>query len=109
MLGRICGSTACRAVCVVALTLLLATAGWSASRSLGAAAMHGTTAASARVVLSPRPGQRVRAYPFTVRVRAAGDLPDLRAWLNGRAIGPDFAEARRGVRSLEVSVSQGLR
>ena len=34
---------------------------------------------------------------------------DLRAWLNGRSIQSQFGVSRRGVRSLEVSISQGLR
>jgi hypothetical protein len=62
-----------------------------------------------RVVVSPRPGERVRGNTLTIRVRARDGVGDLRARLNRRRIGGDFGAAQRGVRALEVSVSHGLR
>jgi hypothetical protein len=78
-----------------------------------AVALSGTVvpseARSRPLVVAPRPGQRVTSYPMTIRVRAADGLRDLRVWLNGRGIGSQFGPTRRGVRSLEVSISQGLK
>jgi hypothetical protein len=61
------------------------------------------------LVLTPHSGQAVRSYPFTVRVRASDGSGDLRATLNGHSIGSQFGPAQRGVRGLEVSISQGLK
>ena len=49
-------------------------------------------AATAPVLVSPQPGELVRAYPFTLQVRALDGADELRAWLNGVAIGSDFGQ-----------------
>ena len=76
-----------------------------ASASTGAA----NVAQRPSLVVSPRPGEAVTAYPVTIRVRASDRLGALRAWLNGRPIGSQFDLGRGGVRSLQASISQGLR
>jgi hypothetical protein len=60
------------------------------------------------LVVSPRPGETIRSYPITVRVRASDSVGALRVWLNDRSIGSQFGLGRDGVRSLQVSISQGL-
>ena len=64
--------------------------------------------AKQRVVLSPRAGEVVRSHVVRLRVRA-GDRARLRARLNGVDVSSEFGGARRGVRTLSVSVSHGLR
>jgi hypothetical protein len=91
-----------------ALVCLSAALMWLLPSPAGAGDM-GVATASSFVVLSPRAGQRVRTYPLTIRVRATDEPDALRAWLNGRSIQSQFGVSRRGVRSLEVSISQGLR
>ena len=79
-------------VVVASTSLLLAPGGWAARPSTEAG-LRSATAVSGRVVLSPRPGQRVRVYPFRVRVRARDHRLHLRVRLNGRGIGSDFGAA----------------
>jgi hypothetical protein len=98
---RRCALIACLAFPCLALVVSGPFAAVAADRSVKASAD--------RLVVSPRPGQRVRVNPFTIRVRARDGLGDLRARLNGRRIGGDFGSARKGVRTLEVSASHGLR
>jgi hypothetical protein len=61
-----------------------------------------------RVVLSPRAGEVVRSHVVRLRVRA-GDRARLLARLNGVDVSGEFGRVRRGVRTLRVSVSHGLR
>ena len=61
------------------------------------------------VVVSPKPGQRVKRHPVRFVVRAGPETGDLRARLNGVAIGRHFLVQRRGRRVLSVSSSHGLR
>lgn len=58
-----------------------------------------------RPVLSPERGQVVHAPTVVVRVRAGAR--EVR--LNGRRVGGQLGEPRRGVRSLRASVSHGLK
>jgi hypothetical protein len=62
-----------------------------------------------RVVVSPRPGQLIRANRVRLRVRARNVAGALAARLNGVPIGADFGRSHKGVRTLRASVSHGLR
>ncbi len=73
-----------------------------------AAAATGVTARSGPV-LAPRGGQLVRSDQVRIAVRSGDEPGALTTRLNGRQIGGDFGLARRGVRSLVASVSEGLR
>jgi hypothetical protein len=59
------------------------------------------------VVVSPRPGQVVRDDDVSVRLRVRGALRQAR--LNGTPLAGELGTSRHGVRSVEASVSQGLR
>jgi hypothetical protein len=72
------------------------------------AAQAGTRGAgSGPVVVSPRPGQVVRDDDVSVRLRVPGALRQ--AWLNGTPLAGELSTSRNGVRSVEASISQGLR
>src|SRR5205823_13364271 len=74
---------------------------------VGAAA----TPAQARpgpAILSPKAGQRLPAGSVGIRLRTAGGAL-LSATLNGRSIASQLGAAHRGVRTLLVSPSHGLR
>jgi hypothetical protein len=66
-------------------------------------------AATASPVLSPKQGARLPASLVRFEVRAGREHEDLRATLNGVAIGHDFARAGRWTRRLSGSHSHGLR
>lgn len=65
-------------------------------------------AKSPRVVVKPKPGQQITHHPVRLVVRAGPETGDLRARLNGVAIGRHFLVQRRGRRVLSVSNSHGL-
>jgi hypothetical protein len=58
-----------------------------------------------RPVVSPRPGQVVHSATALVRVRAGARA----VRLNGKRIGGQLGDERRGVRALRASVSHGLK
>jgi hypothetical protein len=63
-----------------------------------------------RLVVSPRPHQRVRTHPLKIVVRHAHDgLHGLKSTLNGHKIAGEFGATRRGRRRASVSSSHGLR
>jgi hypothetical protein len=66
-------------------------------------------ATAKRVVVSPRPGQLIRANHVRLRVRARNVAGALAARLNGVPIGADFGRSHKGMRTLRASVSHGLR
>jgi hypothetical protein len=68
----------------------------------------GANATGRHVILSPKPGQVVRAGPVKVRVRA-GKGTSVRARLNGRPASERFSGSKHGVRKLIVSPDHGLR
>jgi hypothetical protein len=94
---------------MLALGIVCIAAGATVAGPAAAGGSSAVVSRSSTVVLSPRPGQRLRSYPIRLRVRAGDRLGALRVWLNGRAIQSQFGVTRRGVRSLQVSISQGLR
>jgi hypothetical protein len=60
-----------------------------------------------RLIVNPRAGQVVEANTVRIGVRRGAGL---RVWLNGRRLATrEFGRARRQVRSLEASISHGLR
>lgn len=61
-----------------------------------------------RTIVSPRPGQVIRADKAAVRIRAR-QVSRLDVRLNGVPIGGQLGESRRGLRGLRASISQGLR
>jgi hypothetical protein len=63
--------------------------------------------AAGRLVVSPRNGATEDGTAH-LRVRA-GERATLTARLNGRDISKDFGDTRRGVRTLDASISHGLR
>ncbi len=65
-------------------------------------------ASSSRVILKPKPGQKVTWHPLRLVVRAGPETDDLGARLNGVAIGREFQRKGRH-RVLVVSRSHGLR
>jgi hypothetical protein len=75
-------------------------------------AFAGTAGAAApkkhgRLIVNPRAGQVVEANTVRIGVRRGAGL---RVWLNGRRLATkEFGRARRQVRSLEASISHGLR
>jgi hypothetical protein len=62
-----------------------------------------------RLVVTPRPGRRVRSHPLRIRVRAGDGRRDLRVRLNGRRIDREFGPERKGVRLGLAGASHGLR
>ena len=62
-----------------------------------------------RIVVAPRPGQRVRSHPLRIRVRAGDGRRDLRVRLNGQLIAREFGPRRRGMRLGLAGASHGLR
>lgn len=65
---------------------------------------------AASPVLAPQPGATITAHRARIVVRSGHEHGDLRATLNGRAIGREFPLAGRGGRrTLWVSTSHGLR
>ncbi len=96
---------------LISRALLLAVA-------LVAAAGHAATPAAAgsaeragpkRVVVTPRQGQVFGSHRVKIRVRARGLSGVLGVRLNGERIGGSFSRPRRGVRSLQASISYGLK
>lgn len=62
------------------------------------------------LVQFPRTGSRIPAGPVVIRVWSGKGARAFRVWLNGRAIGRRFSSpSRSGVRSLVVSLRDGLR
>ena len=88
---------------VLSLLAVIAAVVVTPAEANGASAKQGE-----RVVLSPRAAQVVRSHLVRLRVRA-GEQARLRARLNGVDVSGEFGRARRGVRTLRVSVSHGLR
>ena len=70
------------------------------------AAAPAAPAKQGRVILSPKPGQLVRANTTRVAIRARGWA---RVRLNGHELGAELRRGRRGVRQFKASISQGLR
>jgi hypothetical protein len=68
----------------------------------------GSAGAKSRVIVKPKAGQEIAHHPVRFVVRAGPEAGDLRARLNGVAIGRHFLVKRRGVRVLGVSNSHGL-
>jgi hypothetical protein len=93
----------------LSLLLLLAVALVAPAQAPAAPKVVGAKAEGKRVVVSPRPGQLIRANRVLLRVRARNVAGALAARLNGVPIGADFGRARKGVRTLRASVSHGLR
>jgi len=62
-----------------------------------------------RVVISPKPGQPVTKHPVRIVVRAGRERGDVRARLNGVAVGREFRVGRTGRRVLVASRTHGLR
>jgi len=91
-------------VCVFVLSILLVPLGVAGPATAATAQI-----AKARVVVSPLPGRIVRSHLVTVRVSAGSHPAAIRARLNGVAIGDQFGERRRGLRSMSASASDGLR
>src|ERR671923_2262043 len=88
---------------VLSLLAVIAAVVVTPAEANGASAKQGE-----RVVLSPRAAQVVRSHLVRLRVRA-GEQARLRARLNGVDVSGEFGRARRGVRTLRVSVSHRLR
>jgi hypothetical protein len=62
-----------------------------------------------RLILAPKPKQRLPARPVLVKVRAPGDVHRFRVQLNGTEIERHFSGPHHGVRHLEASLSHGLK
>ncbi len=80
--------------------------------SMGIAADAGAVpAGSARsgLVLSPTTGALVRSGVVRIAVRSGDQSRALSVHLNGVSLGGSFGLSRRGVRTLDASISQGLR
>jgi hypothetical protein len=75
----------------------------------GLRATSPVSADTSPIVISPQRGQVLPAKSLVVRVRASDRKGALKASLNGEPIESYFAAARRGVRSVRVSASHGLR
>ena len=69
----------------------------------------GHAATTKPVVLKPKPGQQITRHPVRFVVHAGPEVQDLKARLNGVAIGRQFLVRRPGIRELSVSSSHGLR
>lgn len=70
----------------------------------------GDAKGSARLIVSPRPGQRIRGDRVRIVVRAGAEPEDLKARLNGERIGGRFgANPRRHRRQLDATPIDGLR
>jgi hypothetical protein len=93
----------------LSLLVLLAVALVAPAQAPAAPTVGDAKAEGKRVVVSPRPGQLIRANRALLRVRARNVAGALAARLNGVPIGADFGRARKGVRTLRTSVSHGLR
>ena len=90
----------------VGVAVLSAAAGFACCAFL---IVSGEAAASASVVVKPKPGQEITHHPVRFVVRAGPEAEDLKARLNGVRIGRDFLVTRRGRRVLSISNSHGLR
>lgn len=62
-----------------------------------------------RVVVTPRQGQVLGSHRVKIRVRARGLSGVLGVRLNGERIGGSFSRPRHGIRSLQASISYGLK
>ena len=98
-----------------ALLVTIVVAGWTAT-SIGIAAEAGAVAAHAArsgrargLVLSPTTGALVRSGVVRIAVRSGDQSRALSVHLNGVSLGGYFGLSRRGVRTLDASISQGLR
>lgn len=98
-----------------ALLVTIVVAGWTAT-SIGIAADAGAVAAHAArsgrargLVLSPTTGALVRSGVVRIAVRSGDQSRALTVHLNGVSLGGYFGLSRRGVRTLDASISQGLR
>ncbi len=98
---RVMRRTLARLLVLVGVVLAVAAMASASTAAANAARNRG-------LVVSPRPGETIRSYPITIRVRASDRSGALRVWLNDRSIGSQFGLGRDGVRSLQVSISQGL-
>ncbi len=74
----------------------------------GSALAPSALGAGGGLVLNPTAGERVSAKPLRIKVRA-GRHARVRARLNGHRVGECVCRSRRGVRSLRVSATHGLR
>ena len=86
---------------------LLAATGAAVAPAAAAAARQ--PQGSARVVVAPRQGELVSGDVVRIAVRARMGANALRASLNGHPVARQFGPDRHGVRSLDASVSDGLR
>lgn len=71
-----------------------------------AAAAPATPTRKGQVIVSPKPGQVVRANTARIAIRAKGKVL---VRLNGRDVSRELGRGRRGVRRFQASISQGLR
>lgn len=89
-----------------ARTLVLALAALAAVLALAlATAAPAAPAKGGRVIVSPKPGQLIRANATRVALRAKGKV---RVRLNGHDVSTELRRGRRGVRQFQASISQGL-
>jgi hypothetical protein len=93
----------------MAATVAALAAAGSAAAAPAAAQTASPAASATRLVVSPRPGERISGGPVRITVRAGREHRDLRARLNGVAIGTEFRRVGRLLRRLPVSHSHGLR
>jgi hypothetical protein len=88
-----------RGVSSVAIAAVIGVLGFAASAS----------AATRPVVVSPQPRASIHGNTVRIVIRSGDEYGDLSVKLNGRQIGLDFAPGKRGLRTLQASVSHGLR
>ena len=80
-----------------------------AAPAQGSAAPTADAAEAGRTVVSPRPGQVVRAHRVWLRARTGKLSNRVSVRLNGTQLRRDLSFPRRGVRRLQASLSHGLR
>ena len=80
-----------------------------AAPAQGSAAPTADAAKAGRTVVSPRPGQVVRAHRVWLRVRTGKLSNRVSVRLNGTQLRRDLSFPRRGVRRVRASLSHGLR
>jgi hypothetical protein len=100
------GLITARAAALVTATLV---ACLLAGPALSSAAGRRANAHPQRLVLSPRNGQRVRSNQVRIVLRSGDESGQLGARLNGVRDGSAFGPTRHGVRTMEASISEGIR
>lgn len=101
-----------RLVAAPLFALFLGLGLFGSALSPGGHAPFGTVASAAtpeQVILSPRPRQVLRSNTVLLRVRSSDHSGALTARLNGVRIEQGFGRARKGGRTMRVSLSHGLR